>query len=471
MIACPGCAGNLKFDIASQQMKCEFCGNLYDPYQFDSKEKDAESGLDAYDVHVFKCPQCGGELYTTDEQTAAFCSFCGASTILYERMDKAARPKFIIPFGVSKADCRQAYLKRTKKALFLPKEMKREESIDSFRGVYVPYWSYDVSQKGNVNLKGETTRRSGDYIITDKYALTGDVDAFYNGIMHDASSSLYDDISAQLAPYDVKKKKEFTAAYLSGFYADGADVVPSAYEQEVIWFTNRSSFDKLDKSIFGSVSVEKPKELENAFNSHIDAEDLSMMPVWFMSYRNRDRVAYATVNGQTGKVVADFPISVTKYLLAALIVFVPLFLILNLLFTLTPNATMVISAIAAIITRIVYSSERSSIEEREDLSNDKGMVNAVDKDGNYKYRGTFKRKKSPAAKSNKFLTAAFYITCVAGFFIWMEQLVNDAWYYGIAIAFAIVAGLTFVDIIKKLNVLSTHKLPQFEMRGGDDRAK
>ncbi len=55
MIACPGCGANLTFDISSQQMKCGYCGNIYDPYRFDNMEKDADESL-VFDVWVYNCP-------------------------------------------------------------------------------------------------------------------------------------------------------------------------------------------------------------------------------------------------------------------------------------------------------------------------------------------------------------------------------------------------------------------------------
>ena len=42
MYACSNCGGNLKFDIPSQQLACEYCQTQADPYSFDHKEKDAE---------------------------------------------------------------------------------------------------------------------------------------------------------------------------------------------------------------------------------------------------------------------------------------------------------------------------------------------------------------------------------------------------------------------------------------------
>ena len=63
MLSCPNCGGNLKFDIPSQQLSCEHCHTLFDPYDFDGKTSDAEESktFDGdYEVTIFTCPQCGG---------------------------------------------------------------------------------------------------------------------------------------------------------------------------------------------------------------------------------------------------------------------------------------------------------------------------------------------------------------------------------------------------------------------------
>ena len=36
MIPCPGCGAGLRFDIASQAMRCDYCDSTYDPYRFDA---------------------------------------------------------------------------------------------------------------------------------------------------------------------------------------------------------------------------------------------------------------------------------------------------------------------------------------------------------------------------------------------------------------------------------------------------
>ena len=111
MYQCPCCGGRLIFDIPSQQLKCDHCSNSFNPYEI-SKEHDAQESVE-YDVTVFRCPQCGGEILRTDNTAANFCSFCGASTILTSRVTKELKPGYIIPF--SKTPTKKEIKKKKKK--------------------------------------------------------------------------------------------------------------------------------------------------------------------------------------------------------------------------------------------------------------------------------------------------------------------------------------------------------------------
>lgn len=88
MPACPNCGGALKFDIKSQAMLCESCASSFAPEEIESRlangmsaegsaeEETEEMGhvkgrrKDSMQVTVFHCPQCGGEIYSTDETVA-----------------------------------------------------------------------------------------------------------------------------------------------------------------------------------------------------------------------------------------------------------------------------------------------------------------------------------------------------------------------------------------------------------------
>lgn len=376
MYACPNCGGNLQFDIRSQQLGCGYCNTKFNPYEI-TKDKDAEEEND-YEVTVFRCPQCGGEIYSTDHTAAGFCSFCGASTILSSRLEKEKRPAFIIPFQKTKEDCKTEYMKRVRKAVFAPKELRNPKHIDSFRGIYMPYWVYRVTQQGPLLLLGRTSHQSGDYKITDYYNLTGNLDFDYDGLSYDASSSFADDISNRIVPFDAKRMQEFTPSILSGFYADMADVGKELYMEEAVNTANAQTKQYLEKELeLGHYNLGTYGDLSDKYHTRCEGAELAMFPVWFLSYRNKDRVAYATVNGQTGKVIADLPVKISKYLIASLLLTVPIFFLLNLIMTMTPSVLLDIISVIAAAVLIIYEREIEEIAEKEGYGEDKGALEGL----------------------------------------------------------------------------------------------
>lgn len=422
MFECPNCGGNLRFDIPSQQLGCEFCHTLYDPYSFDHKEKDAEEQKE-FEVTIYTCPQCGGELLSTDNAAASFCSFCGASTVLFQRISNEKRPNFIIPFKKTKEHCKQAYADLMRHAIFAPKDLKDSKNIDSFRGIYMPYWSYYITQQGPVSLKAEKSHRSGDYIITDHYSLTGDLDAYHKGLSYDASSSFSDSISEAIAPYDVKGMKAFTPAFFSGFYADTPDVPYGVYQQEAEQIAFEDAFSKVQKEKpFAGYRIKASSKSPSLFHTRTEAVDSAMFPVWFMSYRNGDRVAYATVNGQTGKVTADLPVAISKYIAGSLLLAVPIFIVLNLLLTVTPTTLMTIASVIAIIVCGIYSSQVSKIAKKEAGEDDMGLLFHTDHEKLNQVRAQRIAKEDKAAPKQKSFAkglvgifVSFYAFALLGF--------------------------------------------------------
>ena len=59
MYECRNCGGELRFDIPSQKLKCSHCDGVFDP---DSYDRDLFAEADKFEVNVFRCPNCGGEI-------------------------------------------------------------------------------------------------------------------------------------------------------------------------------------------------------------------------------------------------------------------------------------------------------------------------------------------------------------------------------------------------------------------------
>lgn len=237
----------------------------------------------------------------------------------------------------------------------------------------MPYWAFYISQKGSLSLNGKKTSRRGDYIITDHYALTGDLDAYYKGLSYDASSSFDDNISEELAPYNLKGMKAFTPAYLSGFYADTSDVDAKVYQGDAEYTASAETTERIasDGTFAGfTMDTIRPEQL----HTKTETIDSTMFPVWFLSYRKKDRVAYATVNGQTGLVVADIPIDPKRYLLGSLLLAIPIFALLAWSAFLQPSSLVMTTLLLSLLSIGVYCYECVSIHQKDTGANDRGKM-------------------------------------------------------------------------------------------------
>lgn len=373
MYECPNCAGNLKFDIARQQLYCEHCDTAVDPYSI-YKEKDAREHSTEYEVTVFTCPQCGGEILSEDNTAATFCSFCGAATILDSRISKERRPARIIPFAKTKEDCKSAYAKMMRRAVFAPKILKDQENIEKFRGIYMPYWVYSFEKSGASSFFPRTKRyRQGDYVYAEDYRIDSEIQASYEGITYDASASFDDSLSKAIGPFDLEKGKTFTPTFLSGFYADTSDVDAEVYLDDATETVVADGCERLSRTSICKTHRVTESELRCAVEPAEHNTQLAMLPVWFLSYRNGDKISYAVVNGQTGKAAAEIPVDPKKYFLGSMLLAVPLFVLLNLFFTFTPTTVLLFAVVLALCCMGIANIQVSNLLARKNGEEDQGL--------------------------------------------------------------------------------------------------
>lgn len=504
MIGCKTCGAALRFDIPSQRMKCSYCDNSFDPYEFD-EDKGAYEGQE-FEVTVFSCTMCGGRLTATENSAAEFCSYCGAPTILQGRMSHMERPKYIIPFRKTKEECQTELKKHLKKSFFVPEKFKNFE-VEKIRGIYMPTWNYNVVQQSekafvNMNVDSETDKDAYDI-----YNLTAKVDARYNGISHDASASFSDNISEVIEPFNYKERKKFSPSFISGFYADMKDVNSDRYMDEAVKIANEQTYkrfiDKVDDKK-GSISARDNRGQSEIFNTHVESVDSTMIPVWFMAYRLNKRVAYATINGESGKVVSDLPISIIKILLAVLVLAIPIFAVLNVFVSM--RATTLMNFVTALMTftGLLYCFLLNEIKKKQQNTNFISVKRKSNKSeakanligmlvlsgagiillivlthvfGEFFYLislgavivpavglSRFKKKDLNMQPHGFIILLAMGLECVR---ITYVNPIADVEYYKSAIGALLAILFALINIINALNMFTTRPLPQFGERGGE----
>ena len=357
MVHCPTCDAGLRFEIETQQMACDHCGNRFEVVQTSDGEQHDAKGHKLLDLYVFVCPDCGAELAVNDENDAVgFCPYCGGTSMLFNRVRQDWVPDGVIPFKVTKEQCKQAYVEHVRKYPFVSRKYRDPDLIDSFRGIYMPYWQFEGKQETPFKVEGVEVvdGSSSDKRIRRVFEQWYKPDYTITGLSHDASSSFDDHISEHLAPYHDEQVESFHPGYLSGFYAEISDMDQGEYEHYAQERCQDFTASKLPDGETGMTTSEK-----RAIETDITSLSNVMYPVWFMSYRRGNKISYAAVNGETGKVAADLPLSPLRIIGVSIVVALALFaafsLIMGVLPSIKASGVLVLCALMSFVSLCVLN--------------------------------------------------------------------------------------------------------------------
>lgn len=315
---CPNCVAALIYNPTTGKMDCLSCGSSFDVDQFEEKEKKAETAQaareekmqnlgieedDMMECNIYSCTACGAELAVNGVESSTFCSYCGQPTIVFNRVSSTKKPKYIIPFAVSKNQAVTTIRKHLSSGFFVPKEIQNFE-IERVRGIYVPFWLYDIDYSDEQYLSGKV--KSGKSTVT-KYYFRSAKTTFHN-LTLDASKQLSDESSQRLEPYHTERLREFDTGYLSGFYADCFDMSSEQLQSLAVSRSMRMFNEQVEKSVKASdVTI-----LQNNPKVNVTKAEYAMFPAWFLTFRYNDEPYTILVNGQTGKVVGAVPFNKAK---------------------------------------------------------------------------------------------------------------------------------------------------------------
>ena len=117
MISCSSCGGSLRFDIGSQKMLCDHCDSYFEVEQLSDDSNRDDARASSFDCYVYLCPSCGAEIMTTDKNDAiGFCQYCGEASLIFDKIRQEWKPDTIIPFQITKEQCKKAYRKEIGRA-------------------------------------------------------------------------------------------------------------------------------------------------------------------------------------------------------------------------------------------------------------------------------------------------------------------------------------------------------------------
>lgn len=444
MAHCSNCGGEVRFSIDSQDLECVNCKTHFDPITYNRTPESLEQ--EVYKTKVFTCPNCGAEIESSDLSVTGFCAYCGSAVVFNSRLKEAEKPQKIIPFQISKEKCKDLYLQKIRSFYYRQKDLEDPAYLDRFVGFYLPYWLYSYEFNGDFSLKGNRNYTSGNYAIHEDYNLSGNLQGDVKGIPFDASLRFDDDIAGVIAPFSKEQMKDFSPNYLLGFYSEIADTESKTYEKEAFSMLG----EEMEREILGPNGFNRPDiKVQGKFDASCLHNEMSvdrgMFPIWFLSYKKNDRISYAIVNGETGKVYCDIPIDEKKFHKSSLLIAIPIFLVLNLLFQVSaetlPIITLVLSAFLIFLSQVQLHKIRVRDREALRYSRNKRQEEAK----NTEQSGTFRA----------------LLALIISVLILLWHPVRDEYYYIAAVLSAVASIFSLRRMIKKFNLLSTRSIPDF----------
>ena len=450
---CANCGGNILFDVDSQSMKCQHCGTMTDPDQFVVRNSSTGEDIAEAQLTLFTCGSCGAELQGTEDSQVGFCPYCGGQSLLHSPDASRGMPERLIPFQVSRDRCTDLFRNHTKHIRYLPREMRDPSHLQNFTGIYMPYYEYDVELGASEIVGTKVVESTSRYDRINTYRIDASVNGQYCGVPYDASRYYDDEIAARVLPFDMSKERLFRPAYLSGFYADASSVPAETYYRDA----EETASDDIVAEVARRVMKQDGIKVEKG---HVDAHTRNhhstMFPLWFLTWRKENRVVYAVVNGESGKVVTDLPVDMKAFSLGCVVIAAVVFLVLELLFQPTPLITSIISLIASGLMAASIRSSTRRLFEKETHANDKGWT--VKKDPAVMQEDSFVKKKSPGLPDivRKNLTTLLCIAVIAASFFFDPDLL------GTSVIAAIVAIIMILFLFLTVRKILTwqRSLPQ-----------
>lgn len=328
---CPCCGAGLGFDPEKQKFACEFCLSEFDEAELagsgaaEAAQKQAADG-EAYceRMNLFTCPNCGAEVVADDNTVADYCYYCHNPVVHAGRLSGQLQPHKVIPFRISKKEAEDMFLKWCKSKWFLPKAFKSQAHATQIQGVYYPFWVTDADAEGSTDFDATRIRswRMGDYKYTEThvYKLERAGDIHFEDIvtcaLSDADPSVADKKMLEgILPYPSEELTDFSMPYLSGFYAKKRDIERDTLSEEVRERMHTYTAELLRRSVTEPYATVTPAEIRVKIKqSHWE---YALLPIWILTYTHKDGKVYTfAINGSTGKIYGELPVSQLK--LAAL---------------------------------------------------------------------------------------------------------------------------------------------------------
>lgn len=338
-LPCPNCGSQLSYSAEKEMISCKHCDFSKDYEKSNDLVKElslsfAEENKQKFspsenDKKVIDCQGCGAQLMIDNTEVSIRCNFCGSEKVNEKAYNEnIIQPQGILPFKIDKRESVDKFKVWIKKGWFHPNKLKKLASMEDIHGIYVPFWTFDSNsysewsgEAGYHYYETEQVYENGKYVSkqvrkTRWVWKQGSFNEHFDDLLILASKGLPEKIIEKIYPYNlnevVNHSNELVVGWEAEIYSLG---VKDGYSK---------AEEKMHQAIRSRASGELGGDTQRGLTVDSDFYDQTfkhlILPVWLCSYRFNNKTFQFAVNGQTGKINGQKPISAIKVILFVLLI-------------------------------------------------------------------------------------------------------------------------------------------------------
>lgn len=333
---CPSCGASIEFNPENGKLTCPYCGHETEIAKPEDQKEQVAQEMDFYTAEkrgnfdwgvekkTVSCSECGSETVYDALQVADTCPYCGSHQVMEASTVNTLAPNGVCAFQITDKEAGVNFHKWLKRRIFTPRAAKISAKPNAFKGVYLPYWTFDTKTGSHYTASYGIDRvikeKDGETRIeTDWYMTSGFYQEFIDDQLVSASTRYDHDMLRKIEPFNLLDNKSYQPEYVSGFLAerysiglqDGWNIAQQDIREHI-----RSQIASKVRFECGADHVRNVQ-----FSTTYDniTYKYLMLPIWLSSFQYKSKVYQFMVNGQTGKVGGKAPISPIRVAIAVML--------------------------------------------------------------------------------------------------------------------------------------------------------
>jgi transcription elongation factor Elf1 len=335
---CPACGAEAVWTPAKKSLVCPYCGtNSSVALNTDTtsiRENDLLQALHAMptdemgwaaEKKTVRCQSCNAVSVFDPKRMAQNCDFCGsASLISIDDVKAPVRPSSLLPFSIADTKVREDIRQWYNSHWFAPNALAGKALTDTLHGIYLPYWTFDAqvhadweAEAGTHYYTRDSQGRSQQHTRWEPAA--GSVDNFFDDLLVPASRGVHPALLEEVSPFPTTDKLlPYDPGYVSGWVVEQYQIDLSS--------AAAASHQSMEEAMQALCSQQVPGDTQRGL--HVATQYSGQMfkhvllPVWLLSYTYGSKSYQVLVNGYTGKIAGEYPISWVKVTLVVIAVII-----------------------------------------------------------------------------------------------------------------------------------------------------